>query len=43
MNIQISDAARDDLIKGYNYYEDKSEGIGRYFLEPVEALKRADR
>lgn len=43
MRLQILDLARDDLIAGFHYYEDKEEGLGRYFLlslySDIESLK----
>ncbi len=32
MRLPILDLARDDLIAGFHYYEDKEQGLGRYFL-----------
>ena len=32
MRLQILDLASEDLITGFHYYEDKEEGLGRYFL-----------
>jgi len=43
MRLQILDLARDDLIEGYHYYEDKEQGLGEYFLinlySDIESLK----
>ncbi len=43
MRLQILDLARDDLIAGFHYYEDKEKGLGRYFLvslySDIESLK----
>jgi len=33
MTIEILDLARDDLIKGYHFYERREQGVGRHFLE----------
>jgi hypothetical protein len=36
-------SARDDLLAGFHYYEDKEDGLGRYFLvslySDIESLK----
>ena len=32
MRLQILDLARDDLIEGFRFYEDKEAGLGGYFL-----------
>lgn len=32
MKLQILPQARDDLIEGFHFYEDKEEGLGDYFL-----------
>jgi len=37
MNIQILDAAERDLIEGYHFYENQSEGLGQYFLDTIYA------
>jgi hypothetical protein len=43
MKIEILSQARDDLIEGYWFYEDKEEGLGDYFLtclySDIESLK----
>lgn len=43
MRLQILDLARDDLINGYHFYENKEEGLGNYFLaslySDIESLK----
>jgi hypothetical protein len=43
MRLQILDLASEDLITGFHYYEDKEEGLGRYFLvslySDIESLK----
>ena len=43
MRLQILDLARDDLIAGFHYYEDKEETLGRYFVVSlysyIESLK----
>src|SRR5690348_2028660 len=43
MRLQILDLARNDLIEGFRFYEDKEKGLGRYFLvslySDIEALK----
>lgn len=33
--IRILEAARRDLLAGYRFYEQQSEGIGRYFLDSL--------
>jgi hypothetical protein len=32
MRLQFLDLAREDLVAGFHYYEDKEDGLGRYFL-----------
>ncbi|MBN1553050.1 type II toxin-antitoxin system RelE/ParE family toxin [bacterium] len=43
MKIQILDAAEDDLIDGYYFYEAQDKGLGMYFLDSlysdIESLK----
>jgi hypothetical protein len=43
MTVEILDLARDDLIEGYYFYEQREEGIGRHFLDnlysDIEALE----
>ena len=43
MRLQILDLARNDLIEGFRFYEDKEKGLGRYFLvclySDLEGLK----
>ena len=43
MRLQILDLARYDLIEGFQFYEDKEKGLGRYFLvnlySDIEGLK----
>jgi hypothetical protein len=43
MRLQILDLAKDDLIEGFHFYEDKEEGLGDYFLvnlySDIESLK----
>ena len=33
MNIEILDAAREDLVEGGNFYERRETGLGDYFLD----------
>ncbi len=35
MKIQILDEAKADLIEGFLFYEKKSAGLGRYFLDSL--------
>lgn len=35
MNIKILPAANEDLISGYHIYEQKSPGLGSYFLDSL--------
>ncbi len=35
MKIQIVDRAEDDLVDGYNFYEDQASGLGIYFLDCI--------
>lgn len=43
MKLLILSEARDDLIEGFHFYEDKEEGLGDYFLSclysDIESLK----
>jgi len=43
MRLQILDLAKDDLIEGFHFYEDKEEGLGDYFLSnlvsDIESIK----
>ncbi len=33
MRIEILDAAQDDLIEGFRFYETRQAGVGSYFLD----------
>ncbi|HCI69164.1 MAG TPA: hypothetical protein DF712_18310 [Balneola sp.] len=35
MNIRILDEAKQDLLKGYRFYESLESGIGSYFLDSL--------
>ena len=35
MKIKILPAANDDLLNGYDFYEQQEEGIGSYFLDSL--------
>lgn len=43
MNLRILEAARDDLIAGYDFYEVQEPGLGDYFLvclySDIESLR----
>ena len=43
MRIEILDMAEDDLVEGYQFYEDSEPGIGAYFLKnlcaDIDSLK----
>jgi hypothetical protein len=43
MKIDILDEAEEDLVKGFQFYERRSKGPGRYFLDSIfsdiESLK----
>ena len=43
MKLQILDMARDDLVEGFYFYEEKEGGLGHYFLSSlfadIESLK----
>ena len=43
MRLEILDLARDDLVEGFQFYEDKEQGLGTYFLASlyadIESLK----
>ena len=35
MKIHILDQAEDDLVEGYNFYENQEQGVGAYFLDSL--------
>ena len=35
MNIKILPAANEDLVNGYQFYEQQSPGLGGYFLDSL--------
>ncbi len=35
MKINIIEQAEDDLVDGYNFYEDQTPGLGAYFLDCI--------
>jgi len=35
MKIHILDQAEDDLVDGYNFYENQAKGVGTYFLDSL--------
>lgn len=37
MRIEILDAAEQDLVNGFNFYEIQDRGLGHYFLDSVYA------
>lgn len=37
MKLRILESAKQDLIGGYEFYEDQGEGIGGYFLDCLKA------
>ncbi|HLA85531.1 MAG TPA: type II toxin-antitoxin system RelE/ParE family toxin [Thermoguttaceae bacterium] len=37
MKIEILDRAKQDFLDGFRFYENQSEGVGRYFLDSVMA------
>ena len=37
MRVSILGAARDDLIEGVRFYEEKQSGLGDYFLSSLYA------
>ena len=43
MKLQILDLAKEDLIGGFHFYEDKEKGLGGYFMtnlfSDIESLK----
>jgi hypothetical protein len=43
MRLQILDLAKDDLISGFHFFEEKEKGLGSYFLvciySDIESLK----
>ena len=38
MKIRIVDQAEDDLVDGYNFYEDQAPGLGAYFLDCIYSV-----
>jgi hypothetical protein len=37
MRLQILDLAKQDLVEGFHFYEEKGEGLGDYFLSNLFA------
>jgi hypothetical protein len=37
MRIEVLDAAQDDLVAGFQFYEEQSPGLGAYFLDSLFA------
>lgn len=37
MRIEVIDRAEQDLLAGFRFYEEQSEGVGRYFRESILA------
>ena len=37
MRIEILDRARQDFLDGFRFYEEQSEGVGRYFVDSLMA------
>ncbi|MBN1587904.1 MAG: type II toxin-antitoxin system RelE/ParE family toxin [Pirellulales bacterium] len=37
MRIEVLDGARRDFLDGFRFYENQSEGVGRYFLDSLMA------
>ncbi|MGR3221147.1 MAG: type II toxin-antitoxin system RelE/ParE family toxin [Candidatus Anammoxibacter sp.] len=35
MNIHLLDQAENDLVDGYNFYENQEQGVGGYFLDSL--------
>ena len=35
MTIKISESAKNDLIRGFWFYESQSNGLGDYFLDSI--------
>ena len=35
MKIHIVNQSEDDLVDGYNFYEDQAPGLGEYFLDCI--------
>jgi plasmid stabilization system protein ParE len=35
MKIEILDEAREDLVAGWNFYEEQAAGLGSYFLDSL--------
>lgn len=36
--LRIRDDARDDIVTGFKWYEEKSEGLGARFIDEVEMM-----
>ncbi|SRR6266542_5909689 len=41
MNVQVLDAAEEDLVEGYWFYEAQQPGLGAYFRDSIYADVRA--
>jgi plasmid stabilization system protein ParE len=37
MRIEILDRAKQDFLDGFRFYEEQSEGVGRYFVDSLMA------
>jgi hypothetical protein len=37
MNIRILNAAQQDLVNGYRFYEAQTKGLGSYFIDSLYA------
>ena len=35
VKVDILDLAKDDLIQGFRFYEEREVGLGSYFLDPL--------
>ena len=40
MNVQVLDAAEEDLVEGYWFYEAQQPGLGAYFRDSISTSKR---
>ena len=41
MKVEILDEAQNDLLDGFRFYDNQSEGLGDYFLDSLRRLRSA--
>jgi len=37
MKVKIPSSSKDDLVEGYRFSEDRSQGVGRYLLDSISS------